>query len=117
MKISVKSALLSGLVFPGAGQMYLKRYRMASLLIIIVLTCISLLVMEAIEQATKILEEIESSGTAVNAINIGEISARAAENADTTTSSIATLLIVACWFIGIIDAYRSGKLQTDEKKS
>jgi hypothetical protein len=108
---STKGALLSGLVFPGAGQLYLKKYRTASLLIITVLACLSLIVMEAIEQAVNILEEIEASGVAINANNIAEISERAANNADTTTTSIATLLIAACWVAGIIHAYRSGKQQ------
>lgn len=109
MNQSIKSSLLSALVFPGVGQLYLKRYRIASLLIITVLACLYFIVMEAVEQAMNILEQIEASGTAINTSNIVEMSTRAANNADTTTTSIATALIVICWFVGIVDAYRSGK--------
>ena len=82
---------------------------MASLLIITTLASLYLIVMEAVEQAMSILEEIENSGAAINANSIVEMSTRAANNADTATASIATFLIAACWFIGMIDAYRSGK--------
>lgn len=109
MSKSLKASLLSGLVFPGAGQLYLKKYRMASILVIITLACLSFLVMEAIEQAMNILEEIEATGAAVNPENIMQMSARAANAADTATTTIATLSIALCWFVGIVDAYRSGK--------
>lgn len=109
MSRSIKSVLLSGLVFPGAGHLYLKKYRMATVLIITTIGCLSFLIMKAVEKAVSILEEIEASGAAINAQNIVEISASATGNTDTTSTSIATLLIVICWFVGIIDAYRSGK--------
>ena len=95
MKKSIKSALLSGLVFPGAGHIYLKKYKMAAIFIITTLASIVVIVMEAVKHAKSILQEIEASGIAVNASNIAEMSARAANNADTKATSIATLLIIA----------------------
>lgn len=115
MKKSLKSALLSALVFPGAGHLYLKKYRMAALLIITTLVSLSLIVMEAIEQAMSLLEEIETSGAAISSNKIAEMSAQAASNANTTTTSIATFLIIACWIIGIVDASRSGKQNNNKQ--
>lgn len=109
MSKSVKSALLSGLVFPGAGHLYLKKYRMASLLIISTIACLFFLIIKAVGKAMAILEELEASGVAINSYNILQASAGATSNADTTATSIATLVIVACWFIGVVDAYRSGR--------
>lgn len=117
MKKSIKSALLSGLVFPGAGQLYLKKYRMASLLIVTVLACLYFIITEAIEQAMNILQQIEASGSVINPSNIVEMSTRAASNADGTTTSIATLLIAICWFVGIVHAYLSGKQNTTRQNS
>ncbi len=109
MSRAIKAALLSGLVFPGSGHAYLKKYRMALVLVSVTLLCITLLIMEAVDRATKILEELEASGMAINSANIMEISVRAAEAGDHTLTNTATLIIVLCWFIGVIDAYRSGK--------
>jgi hypothetical protein len=117
MRKSLKSALLSALVFPGAGHFYLRKYRMAALLIVTTLVSLSLIVMEAIKQAMSLLEKIEASGAAINADNIVEMSTRAADSANTTTTSIATLLIAVCWFVGIIDAYRSGKQDNIKQSS
>ena len=109
MSKAVSSALLSGLVFPGAGHLYLKKYRMASLLIIATIACLSFLIIKAVTKATAILDELEASGAAINTYNIMQASARATGNTETTAATIATLLIVVCWFVGVIDAYRSGK--------
>jgi len=40
MSNSLKAALLSGLVFPGIGQVVLKRYRRGVVLMLIVLACL-----------------------------------------------------------------------------
>ncbi len=111
-----KSVLLSALVFPGAGQYYLKRYRTAGLLIITSLASVYVIVAEAVKQARIILKELESSGYAISPEKITELSTQAANNANTTETSVAWILIIICWLLGIIDAYRSGK-QADKKQS
>ncbi len=111
-----KSVLLSALVFPGAGQYYLKRYRMAGLLIITSLASVYVIVTEAVKQARIILKEIEASGGVIGLERISELSTQAANNANTTATSIAWSLVIICWLVGVIDAYRSGK-QADKKQS
>jgi len=110
-----KSVLLSALVLPGAGQYYLKRYRMAGLLIITSLGSVYVIVAEAVKQASIILKEIEASGGVISLERISELSTQATNNADTTATSVAWVLIIICWLVGILDAYRSGK-QADKKQ-
>ncbi len=111
-----KSVLLSALVFPGAGQYYLKRYRTAALLIITSLASVYVIVVEAVKQARIILKEMEASGYVISPERIAELSTQAANNANTTETSFAWALIIICWVVGVIDAYRSGK-QADKKQS
>lgn len=109
-----KSVLLSALVLPGAGQYYLKKYRMAGLLIITSLASVYVIVAEAVKQANIILKDLESSGYAISPERITELATQATNNAGTTATSIAWTLIIICWLVGIIDAYRSGR-QADKK--
>ncbi len=111
-----KSVLLSALVFPGAGQYYLKKYRAAGLLIITSLASVYVIVAEAVKQARIILKELESSGYAISPERITELATQATNNASTTATSIAWTLVIICWVVGVIDAYRSGK-QADKKQS
>lgn len=109
MSRSLKSALLSGLVFPGAGHLYLKKYRRALVLVITTLVCLSLIIMETVDQAMMVLEQLEASGAAINTVNIIETSTRVANTTDTTTTYVSTIIIALCWFVGIVDSFRSGK--------
>lgn len=104
-----KSVLLSALVFPGAGHLYLKKYRTAGLLIVTSLASIYVIATEVIKQTGIILKEIEASGYTISPERITELSTQAANNANTTETSIASTLILVCWLVGIVGAYLSGR--------
>lgn len=109
MSKASRATLLSGLVFPGAGHLYLKSYARASALIIVSLSCITVLVIEATKRAQAILDEIQAQGGAVDINLIVELASQSAQNANGSMTDIATWALVTSWIIGMIDAYRSGK--------
>jgi hypothetical protein len=110
MNNATKSALLSGLVFPGAGHFYLKKYRAAGVLISITFASLYFITIEVIKQVKIVVKEIEASGFVPGAEEIRELATQAANNASTTETSVASTLIVICWLVGIADGYRSGRL-------
>ena len=105
MKKSLKGALLSGLVFPGAGQLWLKCYLRGAVLILVVAAALSAIVMKTTEQAMTLLEKMEASGT-VDMVALLK-SAATLSNAPTTKS--ASELLVLCWIVGMVDAYFVGR--------
>jgi hypothetical protein len=109
MRPSLKGALLSGLIFPGLGQIVLKRYQRGAVLIAAVLISMTIIVVEAVRLALIILAQIEAEG---GPIDIGTVSAAAAR-ASTASSSLTInglfAVILGCWIFAIIDAYRIGK--------
>ena len=109
MNNSLKGALLSGLVFPGLGQVILKRYKRGIALMLIVLVSLVVIVAQAVQQAFTVLENIESKG---GAIDMSAIS-KAATQASTASASLIfwplLFLIILCWIIGVVDAYRTGR--------
>ena len=108
MNNSLKGAVLSGLVFPGLGQVVLKHYKRGAVLILTVLLSLSLIVVKVVQQALAILEQIESEG---GTLDMDTISSAAAQASTASGSFVVNLLlaILLCWIIGILDAYRIGK--------
>jgi len=117
MKNSLKGAFLSGLIFPGLGQLALKHYKRGAVIIIAVLISLYIVVMEAVQYALAILEEIQSEGGAISLGSISEAATRASTISGSLTFNLAFLLIILLWIIGAVDAYRIGKKKDIEKVS
>ncbi|MHC4321139.1 MAG: hypothetical protein ACYST3_02580 [Planctomycetota bacterium] len=108
MKKSLKGALLSGLVFPGYGQFVMKHYKCGIALMIISFAGLVVIGVKVQQQTFSVLEKIQYRG---GAIDMSEI-LNAVNLVDTTSGDViykyASLLLLFCWIIGIIDAYRTG---------
>lgn len=117
MNESIKGALLSGLVFPGLGQVVLKHYKRGIALIFMVLAGLIVIVVKAVQEALTILEKIESEGGAINMSAISNAATQASAIPNSFIFNLALLLITFCWIFGIIDAYRIGKKKDSEEQS
>ncbi len=112
MNNSLKGALLSGVVFPGLGQVILKHYKRGIALMLTVLVSLVVIVVRSVQQAFTILEKIASEG---GAIDISTIS-NASTSSDSLISNLLLLLIILCWIISVVDAYRIGKKKDIEEQ-
>ena len=108
MQKAVKAALLSGLVFPGAGQIYLKRYRRGLVLILTVLAALMAVVVRAAVAAFRVLEEMQRAGKTPDPETITTLATQYALPY-AAYFQVGSLIIVGCWIFSIIDAYRIGK--------
>jgi hypothetical protein len=109
MKSSWKAACLSGLVYPGAGQIFQKHYFRGIALIAIATLSLSATVMSAAERARAILAAVESSGGESDTATVLREAARLSAGRDDRTMAVSSLLIAGCWVVGVVDAYLSGK--------
>ena len=109
MNNSLKGALLSGLIFPGFGQVSLKHYKRGIVLMFTVLASLIVIVMKAVQHAFTILEKIELEGGVIDIKTITDAASQAASSSDSLIYNLGLLLIVICWIVGIVDAYRIGK--------
>lgn len=109
MNNSLKGALLSGVVFPGLGQLVLKRYKRG--IAFMAAACAGFLAIFGLtlQQSYVILEKIESAGGQVDLDTISNAAAAASSAPDSLVSKLALLLIAVCWLIGTVDAYRIGR--------
>ena len=117
MKNSVKGALLSGLVFPGLGQVVLRHYKRGVALMLTVSLSLLILVMKAIRQAFIILNKIEAEGLVINMNTISSTAAQVSTASDSLVYNFILLLITFLWISGIVDAYRLGRKMDLEEHS
>jgi len=117
MKNSLKGAFLSGLIFPGLGQISLKHYKRGIVIMLTVLVGMSVFIVKAVQHALDILEKIESQGGAINMSTISNVATQASATSGNLTFNLVLLLVIICWIIGIVDAYRIGKIKDIEEGS
>ena len=114
---SLRGALLSGLVFPGLGQVVLKHYARGIALMLTVLVSLSVIVLKAVQQAFTILEKIESEGRTIDMSTVSKAATQAFTASGSLTITFLLSLIILCWIVGVVDAYRIGKKKDLEEQS
>lgn len=108
MTQATRAALFCALLFPGSGQILLRRYRRGVLLIAAVLAGI---VAFSAAAARAALPQIEASSMSGEVVDL-PLLFQAARNATASVFSTHAgwlVWIVAVWAFSILDAYRLGK--------
>ncbi|HCN87739.1 MAG TPA: hypothetical protein DIT28_00940 [Oxalobacteraceae bacterium] len=116
MKKSMKAALWSALVFPGAGHFLLKRYARGLVLFVPTVLALLYLVNDMLQQAAVIADKIMSGAVPADVTAITALVA--AGGKDSTMLELAGYVLLVCWVAGMIDSYRIGNTEdrNDEKK-
>ena len=109
MSRSTNAVLLSALVLPGAGHLYLKHHLRGIALIVTSLVCLGISVDRAMQQASIVLERLASEGDAVDPGQLADLVAQASNGPGSHAVTVAMLGLAGCWVLGIVDAYRLGK--------
>lgn len=111
MKRSTKAALLSGLVFPGLGHVYLREYYRGLFLVAVSLAALSVSITYAYEHALLVVDQIYSGEVSLEAGAIAQAVSDSTNAADSLVANAAVLVLVVCWLAGILDSYRLGAMQ------
>ena len=117
MNNAFKGGLLSGLVFPGLGQLVLRQYRRGVLIMLVVLISLSVIVADIMQQALDILEQIELQGDAIDINAISNAAAQESTRSGGAMINILMLVVVICWVGGTVDAYRIGRKKDLERSA
>jgi len=106
---STKAALLSALVFPGAGHVFLKKYLPGGILIGVSFIVISYIVTKTTEKALSVVEQIQNGDVPLDIAAITELVSTQSTGNDIQLLNTATTAFIICWVIGIVDSYRLGR--------
>lgn len=108
VNLALKAALLSGLVYPGAGHFLLKKYVMCVVLVCSFSLPLMLILSDMMSVVQTLVEQIQ---TGVVPLDVIEIRQQLLSNIKTKigeTSNYTLSLLVILWGIGIVDSYRIG---------
>jgi TM2 domain-containing membrane protein YozV len=111
MRRSISAALLSGLLFPGVGHLYLKQRRRGWVLITISLAAIFTIVWIATQQALTVVDRISSGQIALDSVSISQLIADSSSEPDNTVANSCLVVLFGCWLAGIVDSFRLGAAQ------
>ncbi len=109
MNNALKGALLSGLVFPGLGQIMLRHYKRGIALMLAVSVGLLVVIVKVTQLAFTILEKIESEGRGVDMGAALNAAHQAFTASDSLIYNLVLLWIILCWIIGVVDAYMAGR--------
>lgn len=109
MNKSIAAALLSAVVFPGSGHLYLRRYLAAAVLIGASLLALAIIGDFVIAQVRLIGDEILAGAIPLDPELIATRVRHSIEAADIARVRIAWWALVACWLLSIVDAFRLGR--------
>ena len=110
MKKSTKAALLSGLVFPGLGLLYLKRWVSGSLVAGVALYAVYTIASVVIRIALEVAQKIESGMVSTDIDTVTYTVAQELSGSEQATD-LASLAIGICWVVGIVGSYWYGRVQ------
>ena len=108
MKSSVKAALWSAFVFPGVGQMYLKRYVRGLVQMAVALAGLGALIAQATMVALQTLDRMQLQGGTLDMNAVSNLAAKSSASGDWYSPFIVPMIVV-CWIFSVIDAYRLGR--------
>ena len=101
MKPKVTAALLSALVFPGAGQFYLRRRTRALLFLVPAVAAGLYYGNNALDQATALADQVLSGAVALDP---AALAARAEALPTPLGVSLAGIVFVVCWVGSVLEA-------------
>jgi hypothetical protein len=109
MKIPMKAALLSALVFPGAGHIFLKKYTSGIILMSAFSLLLYFLLRDVMSKAEYMIQQIETGNIPLDLSSITEQLSNQSVGMSDQTSSLITFAIGLLWLVAILDAYRLGR--------
>lgn len=109
MKQALKGALWSGLIWPGLGQIVLKRYKRGIALGLAVMVILTVITVRASRFALAVVDKMIQQGGPVDGDAIYNAAARATAGSGATSFNLLALLLIVCWIASIVDAYLIGR--------
>lgn len=111
MKKSIKAALLSAFVLPGAGHFFLKKHVMGSILAVAAFAGLYSIIATTIEKALKIADQIQTSASPLSIEEVSALVSQQVLHSEVQQMNMALLALLSAWVIGTVDAYRVGNIE------
>ena len=105
----IKAVMLSALVFPGAGHLFLKKYVSGIVFAGITVVSLYFIISRTVERALEIVDKIQRGEVQLDIAAITELVSK--QPADANLLNLTWTVLIIAWVIGIGDSYRVGRGQ------
>lgn len=112
-----KAFLASTFVFPGVGQLLLKRRLSTAAFAATALSAIFVILSYVVNTAMTISERVISAEIELNIFVIRKLILDQHANSNIPSVNIATWILIAVWLISTLDAYRAGNARAKAANS
>lgn len=109
MNKSIKAALISGLIFPGIGQVSIGHKKRGWVIILVNSIFLYMIINEIIQQASSLVEKIQKSGVPLDYEAISNKTSEFVSFSDNSSLNTLLMLLIFSWLASVIDAYLLGK--------
>jgi TM2 domain-containing membrane protein YozV len=109
MNIATKAALFNALLFPGWGQIYLKKYKKGILIIIAIIAGVSSILWSVVQTTKNILKIAPFKKGTVTFSAVVQLAMDSIKALNLSYLFLILLSMILLWIFSIIDAYISGK--------
>lgn len=109
MNLATKAALFNALLFPGWGEIYLKKYKRGILIITAVLIAIISVFVSIIQATLKILKIAPFKKGTVTLTAVVQLSIDAIRSVNLSYLFLVIVSLIVLWIASILDAYHLGK--------
>lgn len=115
MKKSIIAALMSLLVFPGTGHVWLKKTKLGMSLIFISMMALLVSIAEIFKVIMRVLNDINSGRINIDPELLTATIMENLHNGSNNSSLLNTALtvLIVCWIFSTLDAFRIGLQKTD----
>jgi len=105
MKKPFKAILVSALVYPGLGHIFLKYYTQGLLIIASFSLPLWFIISDVITKTNQVIAEVQNGQVPLDAVAISDAISHSS-GTDMQTLSIYSYVMLAVWVIAIVDIYR-----------
>jgi len=114
MNLAKKAALLNALIFPGWGEIYLKKYARGLIIISAVVAGMISILFSIIQATLKILKIAPFKKGTVTIIAVVQLAIDAIKSLDLAYLFSIFLPLIVLWIASVFDAYYLGKMEMDK---
>jgi hypothetical protein len=111
---STAAALLSALLLPGLGHLYLKGYIRGALLVLVSLGLLYSALSTAVDPSLTVVEQMGSGRVSMNGSVVLELMSKQVKGAGQSLG-LTSMLMLVLWLIGVVDAFRIGRAMEDSE--
>ena len=106
MNRSLIAAFASGLVFPGAGQLFLRRPKRACLFLIPAAIAVTVFVSGLLARISVLADQVQAGTLALDPV---AIAAQLEQQDSSVAGQVSAAVMVVCWIASIVDAWWCGR--------